>query len=61
MNTVLDQVRAEYEQMSLEDLVDEVSRQGFIPIEVTATSPSRPPKQALVEFLMNVEEYACFH
>ena len=58
MNTVLDQVRAEYQAMTVQALTQEVYRQGFDPDE---DIPGPPTKEALVDFLMAVEEFACFH
>ena len=58
MNTVLDQVRAEYQAMSVQALTQEVYRQGFDPDE---DIPGPVTKQSLVEFLMSVEEFCAFH
>jgi hypothetical protein len=58
MNTVLDQVRREYEQMSFLDLLMEMERQGFDPaVELTEPVSCR----SVVDFLMAVEENCAFH
>jgi hypothetical protein len=58
MNTVLDQVRREYERMSFSELLAEVERQGFDRLEVLTEPTTR---KGVIEFLMAVEENCAFH
>lgn len=53
MSEMLKQVRREYEQMSMQELVARAKEAGM--------DPSSWTREAIVDALMAVEEYACFH